>query len=43
MSNKRKDFSISNADAVLLTMMKLYHNLKFSLFGVLSGVQDDSF
>ncbi|KAG0440140.1 hypothetical protein HPB47_016390 [Ixodes persulcatus] len=36
--NQRKDFSISNEDAVLLTMMKLYHNLTFSLLGVLFGV-----
>ncbi|KAM7283152.1 uncharacterized protein ISCGN_013337 [Ixodes scapularis] len=36
--SQRKDFSISNEDAVLLTMMKLYHNLTFSLLGVLFGV-----
>ncbi|KAM7298112.1 hypothetical protein ISCGN_018738 [Ixodes scapularis] len=38
MLGKRKDFCISNEDAVLLTMMKLYHNMTFSLLGVLFGI-----
>lgn len=35
---QRRGFCISNEDAVLLTLMKLYHNLTFSLLAVMFGV-----
>ncbi|XP_064479804.1 uncharacterized protein LOC135393252 [Ornithodoros turicata] len=38
MLMQTKGFCISNEDAVLLTLMKLYHNLSFSMPGVLFGV-----
>ncbi|XP_064457308.1 uncharacterized protein LOC135368133 isoform X1 [Ornithodoros turicata] len=34
-----KSYGIPNEDAVLLTFLKLYHNVSFSLLGVLFGVQ----
>lgn len=37
MLDTEKDFHVSNEDAVLLTEMKLYHNMTFSVLGVLFG------